>query len=96
MFNDDGSFIFNFNPFTAEAHIWACSSDEYIDILAFQRVQEEKKTVPSANTTPLLSNDVASILQRRKYLIGDMCDDSNSSEEESDNVWSDEEDDSWN
>ena len=58
---------------------------------SFQRPQEKEPSPPQ----PTLFHDVASILQRRKFLMGDMCDGASDSDSETDGEW-DDEDDSWN
>lgn len=60
-------------------------------LLSPQRPQEKQPTPAQ----PAMFHDVASILQRRKFLMGDMCEGGSNSETESEGEW-DDEDDSWN
>ena len=68
------------------------NEDIHINILLFKIPQKEKEPSPPQGT---LFHDVASILQRRKFLMGDMGDGTSDSESESDGEW-DDEDNSWN
>ena len=65
----------------------------FFTVSLFQRSVDKAKPAPQQQ--PVLFHDVASILQRRKFLIGDMCDGSSGSSDESEGAW-DDEDDSWN
>ncbi|KAL5264656.1 hypothetical protein ACHWQZ_G005665 [Mnemiopsis leidyi] len=62
-----------------------------INLRPMKRPQEKEPSPPQ----PTLFHDVASILQRRKFLMGDMCDGASDSDSETDGEW-DDEDDSWN